>query len=102
MKLITSTEFDKVTSGTDTCVVFSATWCGPCKTLAKTLVENAEHLSVPFYKMDINDDPTIAQKNQVKSVPTIIFFRDGAEVNRVIGMRSFAQLQEFIKGAQND
>jgi thioredoxin 1 len=95
MKLINADLFDEAT--TERAVVqFSATWCGPCKNLTRTVEAHEKSLGIPFYKVDLDDDRELASKYNVKSVPTIILFKDGKEINRLIGDQTLSKLQAFV------
>lgn len=62
-------------------IKFSATWCGPCKVVAKQLE------GLDFTNIDIDEDQDgLARKSNVRSVPTIIFMKDGVEVHRHSGL----------------
>ena len=57
---------------------FFATWCGPCKTFAPTFERLAsDYPTIQFFKVDIDRAPEMAEEFQIRSVPTIIIFRDG-------------------------
>lgn len=65
---------------------FFAEWCGPCRALAPVLVGMAQqHVNVDFYKVDVDRVPDVADQMSVVSLPTVVFFRGGAEVARVVG-----------------
>ena len=94
MKIITENEFKELVN--DTIVVqFSATWCGPCKTLTKTIEQNEDKFNVPFYKIDIDDAPQLAQALGIRSVPTIIRFENKQETKRLVGVKPIEQLVEL-------
>ena len=94
MKIITENEFKELIN--DTVVVqFSATWCGPCKTLTKTIEQNEDKFNVPFYKIDIDDAAQLAQALGIRSVPTIIRFENKQETKRLVGIKSIEQLVEL-------
>ena len=94
MKQITETEFKELIN--DTIVVqFSATWCGPCKTLTKTIEQNEDKFNVPFYKIDIDDASQLAQALGIRSVPTIIRFENKQETKRLVGIKPIEQLVEL-------
>ena len=79
-----------------TCLVqFSATWCAPCKVLTKTLA-SADSFPVPIGKIDIDQSPEIARSFGIRSVPTMIVFKEGKEVGRKMGTRPLAQVEEFL------
>ena len=94
MKIITENEFKELVN--DTIVVqFSATWCGPCKTLTKTIEQNEDKFNVPIYKVDIDNAPQLAQALGIRSVPTIIRFENKQETKRLVGIKPIEQLVEL-------
>ena len=77
---------------------FSASWCGPCKALSKTFENNSDKLDgVKRYYVDLDQHQDLATQHNVRSVPTLILFKDGKEVKRLIGNKSLEDLIEFIK-----
>jgi len=96
MKIINSEEFRARAKGQKVFVVqFSATWCGPCKTLTKTIKENEDKFTNPIYKMDLDTNAELASVLGIRSVPTIIRFENEQEVKRAIGNQTFEQLLEL-------
>ena len=90
VQIITSTsEFDQVLSSSgDSLIVvdFFATWCGPCKMIALLLDKfSNEYNQVKFLKIDVDQLGDIAQKYSISSMPTLVFIKNGQEVERVIG-----------------
>jgi len=74
---------------------FSASWCQPCKMLAKTL-EGMEVL-YEITEIDIDDQPEQAGKYQVRGVPTMVLVDDkGAVVSRLVGMQSATKIGEWL------
>ena len=75
-------------------VDFWATWCGPCKMVAPVLeeiaTERADHLTVA--KLDVDANPETARDFQVVSIPTMILFKDGQPVKRIVGAKGKAAL----------
>ncbi|KAF9214264.1 hypothetical protein BGZ59_004024 [Podila verticillata] len=78
-------------------VDFFATWCGPCKTLAPIL-EGLEkkHSSTVFAKVDVDQAQDCAERHKVTAMPTILFFKQKAEVGRVVGANT-SEIQALIK-----
>jgi thioredoxin 1 len=81
---------DVLTSDKPVLVDFWATWCGPCKMVAPVLeeiaAENREKLTVA--KLDVDENPNAARDYQVMSIPTLILFKDGKPVKKIVGARS--------------
>ena len=69
-------------------VDFFATWCGPCKTLAPILSQVKQELKedIMIIKIDVDKNPTLAGRYQVKGVPTLIAFKEGRQVWRTSGV----------------
>lgn len=66
---------------------FSATWCGPCKMVAPVVSELAADYmgKAKIAKLDIDESTAIAEKYQVMSVPTLMYFKDGKVVDKIVG-----------------
>ncbi len=88
---------DKISKGF-TIVDFYADWCAPCRRLGPTFNNVANDLqgSLAFYKANIDTCPASRSANNVKSIPTIILFRNGHEVSRLSGEVDEAALKQFI------
>jgi thioredoxin 1 len=100
---LTNSTFDEVIGGSDKTVIvdFWAEWCGPCKMISPILQEiAAEHDTVSIGKVNVDEQPDIAMRYQVMSIPTLIVFHEGAEARRIIGARPkgdlLAHLADFI------
>jgi thioredoxin 1 len=67
---------------------FWATWCGPCRALAPTIDELAQEYTgkALIGKLDVDENSSTAEKFQVFSIPTLILFKDGQEVERLVGL----------------
>ncbi len=80
---------------------FFADWCGPCRMLTPVIEEVARemHASVTFGKVDIDHSQKIASMFQVTSLPTLILFKDGKEVNRLVGLHDAGAIKKFIESS---
>ncbi|ETI94598.1 MAG: Thioredoxin [Intestinibacter bartlettii DORA_8_9] len=85
-KIINSQEFDNTIESGVVVVDFFATWCGPCKMLAPVIDELSGELeNVNFVKVDIDQSMDLAQKFKIVSVPTLKVFKNGEEVDTLMG-----------------
>jgi thioredoxin 1 len=78
---------------------FYADWCGPCQALAPIVEELANELSgqLKVAKLDVDQEQELSMKYGVQSIPTLIVFRGGQEVERIIGFMPKRQLLEKLK-----
>ena len=81
-------------------VDFWAAWCAPCRGMAPGLEELAAELGdqAVVAKVDIDDNPALAERYGIRSIPTVVFVRDGEEVDRVIGAVSKTDLSARLQG----
>jgi thioredoxin 1 len=79
-------------------VDFWAVWCGPCQMVAPVVEELATEYAGKLKVMKLNTDenPEIAGRYQVMSIPTILFFKDGKPVEKLVGARPKRQFKEVI------
>lgn len=78
---------------------FWAEWCGPCKMIAPILDDVANEFAdrVAIKKLNIDENPNIAQKFGIRSIPTLMLFKDGAVHAQKLGAMSKSQLTEFLE-----
>ena len=68
---------------------FSAVWCGPCRALAPVMEGiKSQYSNVVFETIDVDTDHEQASQFAIRSVPTVVFVKDGVEVNRLVGVNS--------------
>jgi thioredoxin len=94
--------FEKVVTGNPMVVVdFWAPWCGPCRAFAPTFEKAAEkHADVVFGKVNTDEEQAIAQAFNIRSIPTLMFFRDNVVIYSEAGALPPAGLEEMITKAK--
>lgn len=79
-------------------VDFYADWCGPCKMIAPILEEiSEENDDVEVYKINVDEDPEIAKEFSVRSIPTIVSFKEGQEHKKAIGAQPKDALLDLLR-----
>lgn len=93
--------FDQTIRSGAILVDFYADWCGPCRMLAPVLEQVAKEMQgkVVIAKLDIDKNQKAASTYQVTSVPTMILFKNGKEMGRLVGVRDAAGVKQFISTA---
>lgn len=100
VKAVNESNFDNevLNAGQPVLVDFWAPWCGPCKMLGpvveKLADENTERISVA--KINVDENKNIAAQFGIRGIPTLVFFKDGSEVKRIVGVQGQPQLQKVI------
>lgn len=80
-----------------TILYFAADWCQPCKMVKPIVKElNREYVPGMFHTVDIDIEKEMAQRFKIKSVPTFILLKDGEEINRIVGVKTKKELENFI------
>ena len=91
--------FDEVVLKNDKTVLvdFNATWCGPCRMLSPIIEElSEEKKDVDFVSIDCDEEGDLAMEYGVMSIPCLIVFKNGKEVNREVGFRSKEDVESML------
>lgn len=97
MRVINENEFNELVSDGLVLVDFFAGWCGPCRMLAPILEDLAsEESDIEVYKVNVDNDPDLAREFQVSSIPTMILFKDGKQIDKKIGLAPKDALKAWI------
>jgi thioredoxin 1 len=94
---ITTENFEDLKNGSLPMVVdFWATWCGPCRMVAPIIAQLAEEYDgrIVVGKCDVEENDDIAMEYGIRSIPTILFFKGGEVVDKMVGAAPKAKLQE--------
>ena len=99
--ILTSENFENevLKSDKNVLVDFWASWCGPCKMLAPTIEAIAEEYdSFKVGKVNVDDEPDLAQAYGISSIPTLILFKDGKAADMLVGLRSKDEIVKWAEG----
>lgn len=98
MEIINNDVFEETIKEGVTLVDFFATWCGPCKMLGPVLEElSTEMTDVKFVKVDVDDNPELAEKFGIMSIPSVFLFKNGEVAGSFLGLRSKENVKAFIE-----
>lgn len=93
--------FEEVVLKSDVPVLadFNAGWCGPCRAMRPMLDELAEEgASYKIVSIDIDEEDELAEEYDVSSIPCLVVFKDGEEVNRSVGLIAKDAIAELVEG----
>lgn len=98
VKKISEKEFEEVKNVSIALIDFSATWCGPCKMLAPVLEEVSEEMKdrVAFYNVDVDENPNLAEKFGITSIPALVLLNNGEKKDMQVGFQPKDGILTFI------
>ena len=100
---VDTSNFQDDVLGSDVPVVvdFWAEWCGPCKAIGPSLEEISDEMAgkVKITKLNIDENPDIAAQYGVRSIPTLVMFKDGEPTSMQVGAKQKGALVDWIEGS---
>ncbi len=101
VKHLTDSDFAAQTAKGTTLVDFWAPWCGPCRMVAPALDELAADLQgqATIAKVNVDEQPNTAAGYGIQSIPTLLLFKDGKPVGKLVGAQPKAQIAAFVARA---
>ncbi len=101
--VVTDKDFDQVVikSNMATLVDFWAAWCGPCRMLSPVVEELAEEYEgkIQVCKLNVDENPGVASKFNILSIPTLILFKDGKPFKQMVGFKPKAEFRKDLDSA---
>jgi thioredoxin 1 len=101
MKILTDKNFKEEIQKGVVLMDMHADWCGPCRALSPILEElDGKVEGVEFAKLDIDENPEVTRSYGVMSIPTVIIFKDGQEVKRIVGLNPKSVYLEALEAVK--
>ena len=95
MRLVEEKDYDEIVDSTSNLIVqLSADWCGPCKALTPILESVASERGIDVVKVNIDNNPAIVSRYTVRSIPRILFIKEGEVVTDMTGNQGKQKLEE--------
>jgi thioredoxin 2 len=103
VKIVTDSTFANIVEKSNSPVLVDlwAPWCPPCRAIAPMIDKLAGELAgrVKFAKLNIDDNPATARRFRVDSIPTLLIFKQGREIDRIVGMKPEAEIRRRLERA---
>ncbi len=98
VNVVGSDKWSEIESKNAAVVDFNATWCGPCKMMAPVLEELSEDYKgkVEFYAIDVDENPDLAEKFSVMSIPNLVLLKNGELADRSVGFKPKEAIKAWI------
>lgn len=98
MELLNEKNFEEKTKEGLVLVDFFATWCGPCRMMAPILDDVKDELgdAIQIFKVDVDDNEKLARSFAIMSIPTLILFKNGKQIEKHIGLMQQDELIDLI------
>jgi thioredoxin 1 len=94
---LTESNFDGFISEGVSLVQFSASWCSPCRALTPIVEEvSTEYEDVKFGKVDVDDNGELGSQYGIRSIPTILIFKNGEVVDKHVGMKQKSDIKSIL------
>ena len=100
MEQINTEKFDELLKGQMPVVCdFFATWCGPCRMLAPVMEEMSKEFEgkAVFVKVDVDENPELARRYGIMSIPLVVVFKNGEEAAKSLGYTSKEETRQFLQ-----
>lgn len=95
---ITDDSFEKFIKKSKVLVDFWARWCAPCLVMAPILENLArKYPEIAFGKIDIDENKKVAYEKEIMSIPTLLFYKNGNEVERIVGAVQKERIEKILK-----
>lgn len=95
MKEISTEEYKQISQDNQKkIIIFSAPWCSPCRAFKPVLEKITTELDIPFYGVNIDDCPDLAQELNIRSVPTTFIYNNG--VTNILGVKPEAEIRALL------
>ncbi len=98
-KVVTNSNFSEILSSDQPVLVdFWATWCGPCRMLSPTVDEIAHEYEgrAVVAKCNVDDSDEVAMQYRIRNIPTLIFFKGGQQVDKLVGLVSKKEITDIL------